>query len=448
MNQHALDQCLQALADGESLEACLARFPDQRQELEPMLAAVLRLQAVHHLQTPPAFRQAARGRLLAAIEAASKPVAPTRTPLVQRLMASFAGILQPPRLAPLALRLTLALVVLTAGTAATAYAAQDALPGNPLYAVKLVGEDVHLRLAQDPATLRLIFAQRRLDEAQTLQQRGLDRSLSAALARYDQTLLAWSLASEAAGVGDPADAGHRLAAQVDQLQALASQAPPEQQALIQASQQMAQQALLRLPAAPTPTPQPAIDATDAPTPTLDSRPSATPSPADNHDRPAPGSTPGNGRHPAPTTATPVQGGHRGPESTPQPDQTPGGGADRPEQTSTPGAGAPNQTPAAGRTPGGDHGRREATSTPITPEQTPTPDGSGPGGTATPVTPDETPTSDDHVGPGPATPGPIQTPGSGDHGGSERTPTPGGPGAPHAGQAVEGTPPGQPGRAAG
>lgn len=446
MNQHALDQCLQTLAAGESLEACLARFPDQRQELEPMLAAVLRLQAVRRLQAPPAFHQAARGRLLAAIEAAPRPVAPGRMPLSQRFMASLAGILQPPRLAPLALRLALVLILLTAGTAATAYAAQDALPGNPLYAVKLAGEDVHLRLATDPATLRLTFAQRRLDEAHMLLQRGLDRNLPAALARYDQILLAWSIAAGTAGLGDPADTSLRLAAQIDQLQTLASQAPPEQQTLVQASQQMAQQALLRLPTAPTPTPQPAIDTPDAPTAALDSRPSATPSPADDHARPAPGSTPDDGRHPTPTTATPVQGGHRGPEGAPSPDHTPGGGADRPERTSTPSG--PNQTPAPGRTPGGDHGRPEATSTPITPGQTPTPGNGGPGGTATPVAPDQTPTPDDHGGPGPATPGHAQTPGSGDHGGSERTPAPAGPGAPPADQPTEATPPGEPGSAAG
>jgi hypothetical protein len=443
MNQHALDQCLQTLAAGESLEVCLARFPDQRQELEPMLMAVLRLQAVQALQAPPAFRQAGRGRLLAAIEAAPKPIAPTRTPLVQRCMATLAGILQPLRLAPLALRLALALILLTAGTAATAYAAQGAMPGNPLYAVKLVGEDVHLSLATDPVTLRLIFAQRRLDEAQTLQQRGFDRNLPAALARYDQTLLAWTLAAETGGLQDAADASHRLAAQLEQLQTLAQQAPPDQQAPVQASQQALRQALLRLP--PMPTPQPATDATDAPTPTLDSRPSATPSPADDHERSAPSATPGDGRHPTPTTAAPVQGGHRGPESTPPPDQTPGGGANRPERTPIPGA--PDQTPTPGRTPGGDRGRPEATSTPITPDQTPTPNDGG-GGTATPVTPDQTPTPDGHRRPGPATPDHTQTPGGGGHGGSERTPAPGGHGAPHADRPTEAIPPGEAGRAVG
>lgn len=452
MNQNALDQCLQSLAAGESLEACLARFPDQRQALEPMLMAVLRLQAVRRLEAPPVFRQAGRGRLLAAIEAAPKPVAPARTPLSQRLRASLAAILQPPRLAPLAMRLALVLIVLLAGTVATTYAAQAALPGNPLYAVKLAGEDVHLYLASNPATLRLVFAQRRLDEAEVLQQRGLDGNLSAALARYDQTLLAWSLAVETTGLGDPTDAGHRLAAQVDQLQALALQALPEQQALVQASQQVARQAQMRLSSppspAPSPTPSPSHEpqphegVTDAPTPGLGPRPSPTPTAGRDQDQPEPTPTSTDDSDRPPATATPDQEGHRRPDRSPSPHQTPDGNADRPGHTPSPGA--PDPTPAPGRTPGSGHGGPADTPTPAIPDQTPTP--GEPETTATPAVPGQTPTpSGGHGGPGPGTPGPNQTPGGGNHGGSTHTPAPG---RPHAEQPSGSDPGGEPRRAAG
>lgn len=452
MNQDALDQCLQAIVAGESLEACLARFPDQRQDLEPMLMAVLRLQAVRRLEAPSAFRQAGRGRLLAAIEVAPQPAISGRTPLFQQFKAFFAGVLHPPRLAPLAMRLALALIVLLAGTVTTTYAAQTALPGNPLYAVKLAGEDVHLYLASNPATLRLVFAQRRLDEAEALQQRGQARNLPSVLGRYDQILLAWSSAAESAGLQDPADASHRLAAQLEQLHTLAQQAPPDQQALVQASQQVTRQAQLHLPppppSAPSPTPspspesQPDASATAAPTPGLIPQPSVTPTAGRHHSRPEPTPTSTDDSARTPATTAPDQGGHRGPDGSPSPHQTPDDNSDRPGHTPPPGA--PDSTPAPGRTPGSGHRGPADTPTPAVPDQTPTP--GEPEATATPAVPSQTPTpGDGHGGSGPGTPGPNQTPGGGNHGGSTHTPAPGGP---HTEQTSGPDPGGKPRGAAG
>lgn len=71
--------------------------------------------------------------------------------------------------------ITLVAALALGGTGVTAYAAQDSLPNETLYAVKLVAEDMHLNLASDPQTqlnLLLEMAQRRTTEMTALAARG------------------------------------------------------------------------------------------------------------------------------------------------------------------------------------------------------------------------------------------------------------------------------------
>lgn len=70
-----------------------------------------------------------------------------------------------------ALSIVLAVMMLFGGVAATAYAAQSALPGDALYRLKTGLEEARLRLADDAAAqaeLHLEFAERRLDELERL----------------------------------------------------------------------------------------------------------------------------------------------------------------------------------------------------------------------------------------------------------------------------------------
>jgi hypothetical protein len=75
------------------------------------------------------------------------------------------------RLSSLTLALAIGLVLLFSGSAVTAYAAQGALPGDPLYRLKNVTEGARVRLNPDPgadADLHLLFAQRRIEEIRDL----------------------------------------------------------------------------------------------------------------------------------------------------------------------------------------------------------------------------------------------------------------------------------------
>ena len=78
-------------------------------------------------------------------------------------------------------------MVAIGGMAATAYAAQDALPGDALYTVKTGMEQTRVALirgAIDRAKLNLQFADRRLDEMLQLAQKGRYQDLDAAVVEF------------------------------------------------------------------------------------------------------------------------------------------------------------------------------------------------------------------------------------------------------------------------
>lgn len=72
--------------------------------------------------------------------------------------------------------IALVIVVLFTGISATAYAAQDSLPGSILYPVKLLTEDFRLDLTRNAETkfsLSLAYANKRVDEIAALQSQGV-----------------------------------------------------------------------------------------------------------------------------------------------------------------------------------------------------------------------------------------------------------------------------------
>ncbi len=91
------------------------------------------------------------------------------------------------RLAPLALAATFLATVAFGGMAATAYAAQDALPGDALFSVKTRMEQTQVALTRgaiDRAKLNLQFADRRLEEMLQLAQQGRYQDLDAAVVEF------------------------------------------------------------------------------------------------------------------------------------------------------------------------------------------------------------------------------------------------------------------------
>ena len=133
-----LDECFDALKRGETLEACLARYPKHADELRGHLRIAQRLVLTPQHQPRPAaqavgwhqFRAQAQDKRLG-----HKP-----------LVAISMGWLR-----PLTIAAGVAFAVLGAA-GGTIYASQDALPDNPLYRVKLATEDARVWFAFDDSS--------------------------------------------------------------------------------------------------------------------------------------------------------------------------------------------------------------------------------------------------------------------------------------------------------
>jgi hypothetical protein len=61
-----LENCLQALDQGEDVESCLARFPAQAQDLRPILAAAIQARSIAVTEVPEAARTRGKARVLQA----------------------------------------------------------------------------------------------------------------------------------------------------------------------------------------------------------------------------------------------------------------------------------------------------------------------------------------------------------------------------------------------
>lgn len=155
----ALDECLAAMSVGESLEECLARYPQYAEELRTHLPLAQRLTMTPRHQPRAAVQEAAWQHFRSQ---ANDMRLGRRPPL------SFAW------LRPLTIAAVLVLAALGAA-GGTAYASQDALPDSPLYRVKLFTEDARVWFTFDDsrkAELLLNQSNERTDEIMAMLRAG------------------------------------------------------------------------------------------------------------------------------------------------------------------------------------------------------------------------------------------------------------------------------------
>lgn len=144
----ALDECLQQLGSGKaSLAQCLDRYPQHAAELRPLLEAALLLQQGKQVRPSGAMRDRGRTRLREHMRA--HPRRARQLGPMQKLALSLAGVV---------------FAALAVGTAA----AQGALPGQPLYPLKLNAERAWRAASPDPVSVDISIAGRRTDELLTL----------------------------------------------------------------------------------------------------------------------------------------------------------------------------------------------------------------------------------------------------------------------------------------
>ncbi len=184
--ERSLERCLQEIARTGDIEACLRRHAQHADQLRPLLEiAQLTRQHYESVPEPPNGLASGRERFLAAAaqqraRTATQSKAGIQTTGGQRRRFAFA------------MRFVSVLSAIIVGTTAlgggVVWAANDSLPGELLYPVKIVTEDARLSFAsipQDQVGLTLEFIEDRVGEIQSLVES--ERPVSdTAIARMEQ----------------------------------------------------------------------------------------------------------------------------------------------------------------------------------------------------------------------------------------------------------------------
>ncbi|MGA2505817.1 MAG: DUF5667 domain-containing protein [Anaerolineales bacterium] len=154
--QDALETCLQRMAQGETLDSLLGRYPGLAVQLSPLLKAAAHARSVRRESLPSSAlaRQRSRGLALAAELRPRK-----NRPL---LLRGFWRI-------SLTALSVIAILVLSSNGLLDASA--HSIPGDTLYPLKRSVESTQLHLTSDPAekeVLEQTFSERRVDETRSL----------------------------------------------------------------------------------------------------------------------------------------------------------------------------------------------------------------------------------------------------------------------------------------
>ena len=178
-----LDECLdRVLAEGESVEACLHRYPDQTTELAPLLH--LALESKRTLDFTPAAAAKARARLLLQAAIARQKMRRERKwrwPRLPRMTGA-------PRWAMSAAAVV---VLMAVGGSGIVAASSDSMPDEPLYPVKRAVEEARLVLTfsnDSKAQLHARFADRRVNEIAVLSRKGKSHRVESLTADLDRHL--------------------------------------------------------------------------------------------------------------------------------------------------------------------------------------------------------------------------------------------------------------------
>ncbi len=160
--EHILDECIERLLQGESVEQCLQAYPEQAAELEPLLRVALAARKASAIEPRPEFKAQARYRIQSALHAEKKKPQPRRIP--------FLG--WRPRWA---VAVVVSLLVLFLAGGGVVAASSNSLPDETLYPVKLARERVQMALTfseMGKAKLRMKFANKRIQEIARMVEKG------------------------------------------------------------------------------------------------------------------------------------------------------------------------------------------------------------------------------------------------------------------------------------
>ena len=171
-----LDRLIESVARGER---DLASVRDAKLREAVRVAIRMHMDAERGLDAMARARM--RDRVLGSIR-------PRRATLGDRAAVAFEVIAKP---APYALRVIAVAALCVATVAGATVAGADTLPNDPLYSLKLAGEEVRLTLAlsaEDRASVQLSIAEHRLAEAEALAATGRDEDTLVVSSTYSQQI--------------------------------------------------------------------------------------------------------------------------------------------------------------------------------------------------------------------------------------------------------------------
>ncbi len=182
-----LVQCIEDIKAGRSsIEDCLDRYQSMREQLEPLLRIALEIREPPDVRPSLYFKVKARVWLMDQIH--------ERQPVTKWPWFRYNSQVKP---IPYRRRFSMASVILviiltvSALGGGTVYAAQDSLPGEVLYPVKLGTEQVRMMLPGDDvvkAERALSFAKRRVGEIEALAEKERPQYLGLGVEGYDDAL--------------------------------------------------------------------------------------------------------------------------------------------------------------------------------------------------------------------------------------------------------------------
>lgn len=208
IKQEIVDECLELLRQGQSVEECLDSHPEEAMELEPILRAAVSVRSDLAAELPLAARIRMKSQVMAEWDRQHQPGRWSSK------VASFLSRLSPfPKSAALprwAFATAILVVALSLGGLGTNTAAANAVPGDMLYPVKELREGVELWLARSPedkVEMYTNLVKERVDEVQKMAEReaaDLD-SISDALARMEGHLTALNMVVDTKLAGRDSD---------------------------------------------------------------------------------------------------------------------------------------------------------------------------------------------------------------------------------------------------
>jgi len=167
-----LDICLNQIADGESnIDECLALYPEQAAQLEPLLKAATKLSRGREVVPDPRYKARARAQL--SIYMQQNPQRKRVSPIFWRVAIGV---------------MTMLIAFLATGTSF----AQSALPGDQLYDWKLTSENVWRMTSSDQLGVDLTLSNRRVNELVVLSGDQMRRAQ--ALENYEKLLVKFNAA--------------------------------------------------------------------------------------------------------------------------------------------------------------------------------------------------------------------------------------------------------------